>query len=77
MRAVKAAVENASDHPDPVGEAVEFGIDVSPLYENLKKTPTERLVANLRVADFVDELRRAKQRKDAGAKARNRPMDTE
>ncbi len=44
--------------------AKEYGLDLTLLYENLKRTPTERIENFVRWLEFVDELRRSKQRKE-------------
>jgi hypothetical protein len=49
---------------DAVERAKEDGIDITILYENLSRTPTERIENFLRWLEFAEELRRAKQRKE-------------
>jgi len=61
-----------SDLPkSAVGRAIEFGIDISLLIENLKLTPTERLMKLQQVLNSLESFRQevAKARaaqKDAG-----------
>ena len=40
-----------------VERAREFGIDISLIEENLKRTPTERLEAMISMLEFTDEAR--------------------
>jgi hypothetical protein len=49
---------------DAIERAKEYGIDLTLLYENLSRTPTERIENFLGWLEFADELRRAKKRKD-------------
>jgi hypothetical protein len=49
---------------DAIERAKEYGIDITLLYENLSRTPTERIENFLGWLEFADELRRAKKRKD-------------
>lgn len=48
---------------NPIQAAIDFGIDVTLLYERLKMTPTERLEAHQRSLEFVEELQRAAKKK--------------
>lgn len=50
---------------DAIERAKEYGLDLTLLYENLNRTPTERIENFVRWLEFVDELRRAKQRKES------------
>ena len=43
---------------DPVIEAYKKDVDVSLLIENLRRTPSERLLAIMRMAELIDEMRR-------------------
>lgn len=45
-----------------IEQAREYGIDISLLEENLKKTPTERLLHLQETMKFFDEVRRARER---------------
>lgn len=45
-----------------VERAKEFGIDITLVEENLKRTPTERVEALLSMLEFVEEARRARER---------------
>jgi hypothetical protein len=47
--------------------AIEFGIDVALLLENLELTPTERLLRHQRSLELALELRRAMARVNAAA----------
>ncbi|MGH2574631.1 MAG: hypothetical protein ACRDFC_02915 [Ignavibacteria bacterium] len=48
---------------DAIQEAIDFGIDVTLLYERIPLTPTERLDRNLQALEFAEELRRAGKKK--------------
>ncbi|MEK6589695.1 MAG: hypothetical protein AABZ11_03365 [Nitrospinota bacterium] len=48
---------------DAVQEAIDFGIDVTLLYERIPLSPTERVERHQQVLEFVEELKRARQRK--------------
>jgi hypothetical protein len=48
-----------------IQEAIDYGIDVTLLYEALSRTPTERIECNLRMLEAAEELRKAGQRKHA------------
>ena len=48
---------------DAIKAADEYGIDVSLLYENLKRSPTERLEQNEQMLEFAQELKRAGKQK--------------
>jgi hypothetical protein len=48
---------------DAIDRAKEDGVDLTLLYENLSRTPTERIENFLRWLEFVDELRKAKKKK--------------
>jgi len=50
---------------DPIQEAIEYGLDITLLYENLSRTPTERIENFLNIFEFVEELKRARAKKDA------------
>lgn len=50
---------------NPIQEAIEYGIDVTLLYESLSLTPTERLENNLNLLKAAEELRKAGERKYA------------
>ncbi len=49
---------------DAIERAKEYGIDITLLYENLSRTPTERIENFLGWLEFANELKRAKKRKD-------------
>ncbi len=57
----KAIHKNAKD---AIERAKEDGIDITLLYENLFRTPTERIENFLRWLEFAKELRKAKQKKE-------------
>jgi len=44
---------------NPIQEAIDFGIDVTLLYERVKLTPTERMERHLQALLFTEELRKA------------------
>ncbi len=48
---------------DPIQKAIDYGIDVTLLYERLKLTPTERIEKHEQMLEFVEELRRAGKEK--------------
>ncbi|MBI4610008.1 MAG: hypothetical protein HY726_13485 [Candidatus Rokubacteria bacterium] len=50
-------------------KAEEYGIDITLLVENLRRSPTERLRRHQMMLEFVEELRRAAQKKREGAVA--------
>ncbi len=50
---------------DAIERAKEYGIDLTLLYGNLSRTPTERIENFLRWLEFVEELRKAKHKKNA------------
>jgi len=55
---------NKSDKKtDSIKEAIDFGIDVTLLYERLKLTPTERIEKHEQMLEFIEELRRAGKEK--------------
>jgi hypothetical protein len=56
----KSAKTNAVK-TDPVREAAEFGIDVSALIDNLRRTPEERIRRHQIALNTVEKLRRAKR----------------
>jgi hypothetical protein len=45
-------------------KAIEFGIDITLLEENLRLTPMERLEGLVRMVEFSEELKRAKALKE-------------
>jgi len=56
----KSAKTNAVK-TDPVRAAAEFGIDVSALIDNLKRSPEERIRRHQIALNTVEKLRRAKR----------------
>ncbi len=46
---------------DPVSAAAEFGIDVSALIDNLRRSPAERIRRHQIALNSVEKLRRAKR----------------
>jgi len=52
------------ENKDSIQEAIDYGIDVTLLYESLSRTPTKRIDNFLRWLKFTEELKRAKQRKN-------------
>ncbi|MBI4548881.1 MAG: hypothetical protein HY707_12935 [Ignavibacteriae bacterium] len=54
---------NEEKQKSAVERAKEFGIDISLVEENLKRTPTERVEAMLSMLELVEEARRAKSRR--------------
>lgn len=51
---------------DAIERAKEEGVDVTLLYKNLSRTPTERIENLLRWLEFVEEIKKARQKKDKG-----------
>jgi len=56
----KSAKTNAVK-ADPVRAAAEFGIDVSAIIDNLKRSPAERMRRHQIALNTVEKLRRAKR----------------
>lgn len=50
---------------NPIEEAIDFGIDVTLLYDTLTLTPTERIELHQRMLETAEELRKAGKRKNA------------
>jgi len=50
---------------DAVQQAIDFGIDVTLLYETLSLTPTERLEKHDKFLEEIAELRKAGQKRNA------------
>ncbi len=48
-----------------IQEAIDYGLDVTLLYESLSLTPTIRLERNLQMLEVIEELRKAGERKHA------------
>lgn len=48
---------------DAIQEAIDFGIDVTLLYERVPLSPTERIERHQQMLEFVEELRKAGERK--------------
>ena len=46
-----------------IQKAIDFGIDVTLLYERAKLTPTERVERHEQMLEFVEELRKAGKKK--------------
>ncbi|UCD85610.1 MAG: hypothetical protein JSU92_05310 [Deltaproteobacteria bacterium] len=59
--------EKVSDYKirSPIQEAIDFGIDVTLLYDTLTLTPTERIELHQRMLETAEELRKAGKRKNA------------
>lgn len=49
---------------DAIEKAKKEGIDLTLLYENLRRTPTERIENFMQWLSFAEELRKAKQKKE-------------
>ncbi len=56
---------NTKQTKDAIQEAIEYGIDVTLLYETLSLTPTERVEWHQRLFEASEELRKAGERKHA------------
>ena len=50
---------------DAIQQAIDFGIDVTLLYETLSLTPTERLEKHDKFLEEIAELRKAGQKRNA------------
>ncbi|MBI3599846.1 MAG: hypothetical protein HY097_04290 [Nitrospinae bacterium] len=48
---------------NPIQDAIEYGIDVTLLYEREDLSPTERIERHQQALEFVEELRRAGKNK--------------
>ena len=55
----KRGVTDALLLPDPVIEAYKPGVDRTLLLENLRRTPTERLLAMMSMQRLIEEMRRS------------------
>lgn len=62
MVKIKKAINKKTK--DAIERAKEDGVDITLLYENLSRTPTERIENFLRWLEFAKELRKAKQKKE-------------
>ena len=58
--------EMKDTEPSAIKQAEEYGVDISLLIENLRRSPTERLRRHQAMLEFVAELRRAGQKKRGG-----------
>ena len=56
----KPSRENVEES-DAIQRAIEYGVDISLLKENLRRTPAERIERLERVLEFMQEVRRAGQ----------------
>ena len=50
---------------DAIQQAIDFGIDVTLLYETLSLTPTERMERHDKFLEEIAELRKAGQKRNA------------
>ena len=48
---------------DAIQEAIEYGIDVTLIYERKKSSPTERIERHQQALEFVEELKKAGKKK--------------
>ena len=53
----------ASVPADPIQRAIWYGIDLTLLKENLRRTPTERLENHRRALDAVEAIRKAARKR--------------
>lgn len=51
----------ATAQPDPVQEAIDYGVDISMLKDNLALTPAERLRRHDMALNLVEMLQKAKR----------------
>lgn len=49
---------------NPIQDAIEYGIDITLLYESEDLSPTERIERHQQALEFAEELRRAGKKKD-------------
>jgi hypothetical protein len=50
-----------SRQTDPIQAAIDYGIDISMLIDNLKRTPTERIRRHQAALETIEKLRKAKR----------------
>lgn len=48
---------------DPIQSAIDFGIDVTLLYERKRLSPTKRMERHQQMLEFIEELKRVGERK--------------
>jgi hypothetical protein len=53
---------NVSPQPDPIQAAIEYGIDVTTLYDNLRRTPAERIRRHQIALNTANKLRQARRK---------------
>ncbi|MHC4680431.1 MAG: hypothetical protein ACYTEK_17220 [Planctomycetota bacterium] len=53
--------ESESSQPDPVQAAIDYGIDVSMLVDNLRRSVTERVRRHQIALNTAEKLRKAKR----------------
>ncbi len=58
--------------PDAIARAIAYGVDITLLVENLKRTPTERIENLERWVAFLEEVRRAGEMKRKSDAARRK-----
>lgn len=58
--------------PDAVARAIAYGVDITLLVENLKRTPTERIENLERWVAFLEQVRRAGEMKRQSNAARRK-----
>jgi hypothetical protein len=64
-------LDPASVPTDPIARAAWYGIDLTLLKENLRRTPTERLENHRRALEAVEEIRKATRERRIRATAAN------
>jgi hypothetical protein len=52
---------NISPQPDPIQAAIDYGIDVSMLMDNLQRSVTDRIRRHQIALDTAEKLRKAKR----------------
>lgn len=65
MKDLKNKTNYSYKKKDAVQQAIDFGIDVTLLYETLSLTPTERIEHHQKFLEAFEELRKAGERKNA------------
>lgn len=63
--------------PDAVARAMAYGVDVTLLIENLKRTPTERIENLERWVAFLEQVRRAGEMKRKSLELKKRVEEKE
>lgn len=54
------AIPKRKQKSNPIQKAIDYGIDISMLIDNIKRTPTERVRRHQMALGAVEKLRKAK-----------------